>query len=65
MARYRIHCLDGDEADETFEAVEDMEALELARLRLVPVDCELSCGPRLVAILQNLPKHSGPSRLAL
>lgn len=60
MVRYRIHCLDSDVEDEIFDAVEDTEALELVRLRQVPVDCELSCGPRLVAILPNLPKHGGP-----
>ena len=61
MPGYRIDCFDGDNRDENFDAADDAEALELVRLRLVPFDCQLWCGARLVA---TLPKQNGAPRRA-
>ena len=61
MPVYRIHCLGTEVPDETFEATDDAEALALAQLRLVPLDCELWCGARFVAAL---PKDGGRPILA-
>ena len=51
MSIYWLYCLRDGEISRAIpiEAADDIEAVELARLRLERIDCELWCGSRMVA----------------
>jgi hypothetical protein len=52
MGRYHLYTLNSEGRIHTsadLEAEDDLEAVQLVRLRLEPADCELWCGRRKVA----------------